>query len=423
LAVNFGAAVRSTVTCADAYPEGACEEGLLPALALEIWGLPTSRPAFDPTNRDFVYQRFQRGILHYDRGCDCTQGLLLGDWFKQVLLGGLPADLAQQMAGSRFYAQYAPTAPAGLARPAELPGTFLAGAFGPEESALVPPPTPAPTSPPTSTPVPPPAISTPTPVDTPPPATLIPPVVGGPDLCLGDEQMVFVPPQPHVGTDVVVAVTSARHHDKANVRLTGPVKTGEVKERLGLSGWVWEWTVSPTVEGVYQFAFYVDGARRCATASFSALPPFGATPTPTPTPAPTNTPVPAAPTSTPRPTATPTAPKPAVQRFNPDSGASQGATCGQRLAIFGANFGDPLLGVFNGSVAFPGSDNQYSAALFFGNDPVPNSSILVWSSGEIDFFVPSNLANGTAYDVLVRIGNQLSDTKTYQLRTTGSCPR
>src|SRR5919201_3319740 len=134
--VGFGAAVRGTVTCADAYPDGACEEGLLPALALEIWGLPTSRPAADPANENFVYQRFQRGILHYDRGCDCTQGLLLGDWFKQVLLGGgLPADLRQQVAGSRFYAQYAPGGEGALARPAELPGTVLAGAFGPEDAA------------------------------------------------------------------------------------------------------------------------------------------------------------------------------------------------------------------------------------------------------------------------------------------------
>jgi hypothetical protein len=43
---------------------------------LELWGFPTSRPASDPTNRDFVYQRFQRGIMHYSRPDEATRGVL-----------------------------------------------------------------------------------------------------------------------------------------------------------------------------------------------------------------------------------------------------------------------------------------------------------------------------------------------------------
>ena len=63
--------------------------------ALEVWGAPTSKPAYDPTNRNFIYQRFQRGIMHYDKACGCTQGLLLADYLKALLTGErLPADLA-----------------------------------------------------------------------------------------------------------------------------------------------------------------------------------------------------------------------------------------------------------------------------------------------------------------------------------------
>jgi polysaccharide biosynthesis protein PslG len=39
--------------------------------------------------------------MHYDKGCRCTQGLLLADYFKALLTGDLlPADLAAQAAGS-----------------------------------------------------------------------------------------------------------------------------------------------------------------------------------------------------------------------------------------------------------------------------------------------------------------------------------
>lgn len=113
------------------------DPGTDPALAalvnLELWGFPTSRPAYDPSNRNFVYQRFQRGILHYDHSNRVTRGILLADWFKSILTGQqLPADLAQQAQGSRFFRQYCPGSPQWVCRPAELPATDLTFAFEPQ---------------------------------------------------------------------------------------------------------------------------------------------------------------------------------------------------------------------------------------------------------------------------------------------------
>jgi hypothetical protein len=86
----------------------------------------------DPNNANFVYQRFQRGIMHYDAGTGVTRGILLADYLKSVLTGqNVPDDLSQQVRGSRFFGQYSPGAPLWLARPAELPGTDLSWAFEP----------------------------------------------------------------------------------------------------------------------------------------------------------------------------------------------------------------------------------------------------------------------------------------------------
>jgi N-acetylmuramoyl-L-alanine amidase len=101
--VNFARTFFSSVRLDEAYPNGVPDEGegLLPYFNLEIWGLPTSRPMHDPTNPNFIYQRFQRGIMHYDKGCGCTQGLLLGDYFKAILTRkNLPGDLAEQAKSS-----------------------------------------------------------------------------------------------------------------------------------------------------------------------------------------------------------------------------------------------------------------------------------------------------------------------------------
>ena len=50
LPVNFGATFRGTATCFDLPPSESCDDRLLLAAAVDVWGLPTSAPAFDPDN-------------------------------------------------------------------------------------------------------------------------------------------------------------------------------------------------------------------------------------------------------------------------------------------------------------------------------------------------------------------------------------
>jgi hypothetical protein len=86
----------------------------------------------DPKNSNFIYQRWQRGVMHYDRTTGATQGLLLADYFKAIITGqNLPPDVAEAAKASRFYAQYNQTAPNGLARPEALPDTNMTNAFVP----------------------------------------------------------------------------------------------------------------------------------------------------------------------------------------------------------------------------------------------------------------------------------------------------
>ena len=130
MTVNFYQAFQSTVTLQDAYPQGGGNPGLLPLLNLEIWGLPTSRPMRDPTNNNFVYLRFQRGIMHYDATNGYTQGLLLADYLKAIITGAnLPGDLDEQATDSRFYKQYDSGKTNWVARPEQLPDTNLFYAF------------------------------------------------------------------------------------------------------------------------------------------------------------------------------------------------------------------------------------------------------------------------------------------------------
>ncbi len=125
--VGFGRAFFGSVPPSRA---GTDDPGILGLLDLEIWGVPISRPQVEPTNPNFVYQRFQRGIMHYDAGAGVTRGILLADYLKSILTGqNLPADLRQQSQGSRLYLQYSPGAPLWLARPTDLPGTDLTFAF------------------------------------------------------------------------------------------------------------------------------------------------------------------------------------------------------------------------------------------------------------------------------------------------------
>jgi hypothetical protein len=355
LQVNFLSTYMGTVTCADAFGADPCDPTQLAAMALEVWGLPTSQPTADPNNDDFIYQRFQRGILHFSASTGMTQGLLVGDWFKRVLLGtDLPADVQAQLQGSRFLAQYAPAKPLGLQRPNDLPDTTLAQAFNADTLTA------AQATLPTdvagtatavsgtataaaatsvaleatqvasnATAVAATATAATSGLGATPAAVVsnIPPTIAG---CLGDEQMWFVPRKPYVGTHIDISVTSQRHHDVRYLKLTGPLDPGPAIERLGPLGFEWTWTVVPTVaDAFYQWTFYADGLHPCITSGFPALEALGTTPTPTAT---------AEATSTPGATSTPTAtPVPAPTISNaPSSGA-----CSSVLTINGTNFGSP----------------------------------------------------------------------------------
>ena len=136
--VNFYTTFVNTVTMEDAFPDGRGDPNLLPGINLEIWGLPTSRPTPDPTNGGFIYQRFQRGIMHYDSSCGCTQGLLLGQYLKAIMtLRDLPSDLAEQARDSAYYGQFKPGAKNNLNRPKDLPNSDLSNAFSREPTVVV----------------------------------------------------------------------------------------------------------------------------------------------------------------------------------------------------------------------------------------------------------------------------------------------
>jgi hypothetical protein len=125
--VHFGATFSSLITPDVA---GTDDPGVLGLLNLEVWGAPISQPVADPNNADFVYQRFQRGIMHFDAASGATRGILLADYLKAVLRAAdLPADLREQAAGSRMFAQYCPRVPGWICRPDELPGSDLTFAF------------------------------------------------------------------------------------------------------------------------------------------------------------------------------------------------------------------------------------------------------------------------------------------------------
>jgi hypothetical protein len=398
LAVNFQSTFLNTVTCADAFGTDPCDPSLLAAYALELWGLPTTLPTSDPLNPDFVYQRFQRGIMHFSRATGLTQGLLIGDWLKRLMIGvDLSPDLSQEARGSRFFAQYAPSRPLALDRPDDLPDTSLAQAFRSdtlvaagqqlEPTATLPPAVAATATSVAQTAT---AISatqvalqnqttfitatalaltatsltftTSVPTPTPSGAVVsdIPVINAG---CLGDEQMWFVPRKPNIGVHVQISVTSQRHHDIRSLLLGGPIDPGLPVERVGPLGFVWTWTIVPTVEGFYQWTFFADGLRACITSGFNTFPPFGATPTATVTPPPTNTP---GPTATPTPQSAPN-----VTGFTPTTGS-----CGDPITIFGSNFGQPQ----SGTTVPPGGE------VLFGARP---ATIVSWSNGSITIFPPA----------------------------------
>ncbi|MGE3272471.1 MAG: N-acetylmuramoyl-L-alanine amidase [Chloroflexota bacterium] len=135
--VGFYKTFTGAVRADEAFPDGGGSPGLLQGINLEIWGLPTSKPTADPTNGGFVYQRFQRGIMHYDDACKCTQGLLLADYVKALLtLRNLPPDLAAQAARNPLYGQVDPSQAGWVRRPSELPASDLTNSFIGDVTAL-----------------------------------------------------------------------------------------------------------------------------------------------------------------------------------------------------------------------------------------------------------------------------------------------
>ena len=122
-AVAFGRTFFGLITAAIAGSDN-------PLFNLEVWGAPISRARRDPGNSNFVYQRFQRGVMHFDATTGRTQGLLLADYLKAILRArDLPADLAQAARPSKYFNQYCPTAPRWLCRPADLQASDLTFAF------------------------------------------------------------------------------------------------------------------------------------------------------------------------------------------------------------------------------------------------------------------------------------------------------
>ncbi len=146
--VGFFDLFTGTVPTEIAFPGQTPNPGLVTLLNMEIWGVPTSQPTPDPANSGFVYQRFQRGIMHFRAEQNVTEGILVADYLKSVMtLRNLPADLAEEMRGSRYFGQYDPSVPNWVKRPAELPNTNLTNAFEPGSGdTIMAPPAAAPTT-------------------------------------------------------------------------------------------------------------------------------------------------------------------------------------------------------------------------------------------------------------------------------------
>ena len=131
--MNFDQTFLNAVPYSTAFPNGGGDASLLPGFDVEMWGIPTSQPLVDPNNHNFVYLRWQRGIMVYDATCHCTQGVLMGDYLKSVITGqNLPTDLSQEAQHSPLFKQYDPSKPNGVRDPNALPDTDLTDAFTPE---------------------------------------------------------------------------------------------------------------------------------------------------------------------------------------------------------------------------------------------------------------------------------------------------
>ena len=100
---------------------------------LTIWGAPISNPAPDPNNNGFIYQRFQRGIMHYIQGTG-TESILIADYLKAMILDqNVPTDLRTEASAqnSPYLASYCPGQPLWMCKPSQVPGTDYTFAFVP----------------------------------------------------------------------------------------------------------------------------------------------------------------------------------------------------------------------------------------------------------------------------------------------------
>ncbi|MCL4543541.1 MAG: hypothetical protein M1118_02910 [Chloroflexi bacterium] len=137
-AQTFGVSVLASVAFPGLPASSSQVQALLPLVQLEVWGIPVSEPAYDPANHSFVYLRWQRGVMMYDASCGCTEGMLFGQYLKEIMMDqNLPPDLQQEAAGSPYLAQYDPSQPDWIAHPAELPETNLISAFVPVPQPLL----------------------------------------------------------------------------------------------------------------------------------------------------------------------------------------------------------------------------------------------------------------------------------------------
>lgn len=104
--IDFLAALRASAQPAianDVVPEDAWA-----LIALELWGLPTSRPAAHPDHPDIVYQRFQRGVLKYDPACACATSVPVGRAFRSLLTGEDERPDGVRLAAPRWHGVLSP---------------------------------------------------------------------------------------------------------------------------------------------------------------------------------------------------------------------------------------------------------------------------------------------------------------------------
>ena len=101
---------RPRSRCAGRVPQPAVSGELLPGFNLQIWGAPTSKPADDPTNNNFIYQRFQRSIMHYDARLSLHAGPAAGRLLQVDHHRSEPAARpGRRSAHSNYYKQYDPS--------------------------------------------------------------------------------------------------------------------------------------------------------------------------------------------------------------------------------------------------------------------------------------------------------------------------